>query len=257
MSQRLKDKVAIITGAGLGIGHACAVRFAAEGARVVVNDISAKLADATVAAITEQGGEAIAVEADVTDAAQVQSLVNAAVSHFGRLDILMNNAGGAIPNDYHDADLDEYEQIMDKNLHSVHYGIRAAIPVMVKQGGGCILSVSSGAGLGYVGGLSIYGSAKAGLTHLTRGIAVEYGQKGIRANVIAPGPMDTPGFRAWLETVPNGEAKWNAHVPVGRLGQAEDIANAALFLCSDEASFVNGILMPVDGAVHAQLSSPD
>ena len=170
MSQRLKDKVAIITGAGLGIGHACAVRFAAEGARVVVNDISAKLADATVAAITEQGGEAIAVEADVTDAAQVQSLVNAAVSHFGRLDILMNNAGGAIPNDYHDADLDEYQQIMDKNLHSVHYGIRAAIPVMVKQGGGCILSVSSGAGLGYVGGLSIYGSAKAGLTHLTRGI---------------------------------------------------------------------------------------
>ncbi|NIB37996.1 SDR family oxidoreductase [Pseudomaricurvus alkylphenolicus] len=256
MSQRVKDKVAVVTAAGLGIGRACAVRFASEGAKVVVSDINPDNAAKTVEIITENGGEAVSMITDVTQADQVDALVSDAVAKFGRLDIMVNNAGGALPNQYLDASLEEYHKIMALNMHSVHYGLRAALPVMKEQGGGSIVSMSSGAGLGYCGGLSIYGGAKAGLAHLTRGVAVEYGKYGIRANVISPGPMDTPGLRTWLETLPNGYEKWSEHVPVGRLGLAEDIANAALFLCSDEASFVNGILMPVDGAVHAKLSEP-
>lgn len=257
MGIRLQDKVAIITGAGSGIGRACALRFAAEGARVVVNDIDRTNAMATVERIVAQGGKAIFHGADVTRAEAVQEMVQAAVAHFGRLDILFSNAGGATPTPLERIGPDEYRRLMALNLDSVYYGVHAALPVMLAQGGGVFLSTASGAGLGAVPDLAIYGAAKAGIINLMRSIAVDYGPSGIRANTISPGPMDTPALRAWLDTTPVGATGYAAQVPVGRLGTAEDIAAAAVFLASDEAAFVSGVVLPVDGAIHARLASPN
>lgn len=256
MGNRLDNKIAIITAAGSGIGRACALRFAALGATVVVNDINPELASATVQQIIGSGGQALANTADVTDAAQVGALVEDTAARYGRLDILFNNAGGAFPKATHETSIDEYRRIIALNLDSTFYGIHAALPIMLRQRGGVILSTTSGAGLNVVLQLAAYGAAKAGVINLTRNIAVEYGHAGIRANVISPGPMDTPGLRAWLDTVPGGAERYARQVPSGRLGTAEDIAHVAAFLASDEAAFVNGVVVPVDGGIHAQLATP-
>ncbi len=256
MGARLQDKVAIVTGAAGGIGRACALRFAAAGARVVVNDINAGGAATTVERIVASGGRAIAHGADVTQAQAVQEMVNAALAHFGRLDIMFSNAGGARPTPLHDIDPEEYRRQMALNLDSVYYGVHAALPVMLAQRSGVFLSTSSGAGLAAVPGLAIYGAAKAGIINLMRSVAVEYGAQGIRANTISPGPIDTPQLRAWLDTTPVGAAGYAAQVPLGRLGAPEDIAAAAVFLASDEAAFISGVVLPVDSAIHALLASP-
>lgn len=256
MSQRLANKVAIITAAGSGIGRACALRFAAEGALVVVNDLNAAQAAATVTAIEQAGGRAVAKPADVTDSDQVRALVEDTAAQFGRLDILFNNAGGAFPKATHETSIDEYKKIIALNLDSTFFGIHAALPIMMRQRAGTILSTTSGAGLNVVLQLAAYGAAKAGVINLTRNIAVEYGPYGIRANVISPGPMDTPGLRAWLDTTPGGAAHYAKQIPSGRLGTAEDIAAVAAFLAADESFFVNGAVVPVDGAIHAQLATP-
>jgi len=256
MVNSLDKKIAVITGAGSGIGKACALLFAERGATVVVNDVHGDNAEATVAAIRSRGGNAIAHAADVTDAAQVAQLVTATVARFQRLDVLFNNAGGAFPRPTHETGIDEYRRIIALNLDSMFYGIHAALPVMLRQGHGVILSTTSGAGLNAVLHLAAYGAAKAGVINLTKSIAVEYGHAGIRANVISPGPMDTPALRAWLDTVPGGAAEYARQVPAGRLGTAEDIAHMAAFLASDAAAFVNGVVVPVDGGIHAQLATP-
>lgn len=256
MGTRLNNKVALITGAGSGIGRACALHFAAEGARVVVNDIDPTNAMTTVEQILAQGGQALCQSADVTCPEAVQAMVQAVLNHYGRLDILFSNAGGATPTPLEKVEPEDYRRLMALNLDSVYYGVHAALPVMLAQGSGVFLSTASGAGIGAVTDLAVYGAAKAGLINLMRSVAVDYGPRGIRANTIAPGPMDTPGLRAWLDTTPMGAAGYAAQVPVGRLGTAEDIAAAAVFLASDEAAFVSGVVLPVDGAIHARLASP-
>lgn len=256
MTGRLAGKTAIITGAASGIGLACARRFAMEGAFVYVADLREELARAAVAQIAAADGAATLAVLDVTDAAAVRALIDRAVAERGRLDVLFNNAGGAFPGVTHEMSIAEYERTIALNLHSVFYGVHAVLPIMMRQGGGTILSTSSGAGIGAVEGLAAYGAAKSGLASLMRSIAVEYGHHGIRANTISPGPMDTPALRAWLETVPDGPENYARQVPCNRLGTGEDIAAAAVFLASDEASFVNGVELPVDGAIHAKLASP-
>jgi len=256
MSKPLDNKIAIITAAGSGIGRACALKFAAQGAVVAVNDIDAGQAAATVKTIGDAGGRAVLAIADVTDADQVANMVANTVEQFGHLDILFNNAGGAFPKATHETGIDEYRRIVALNLDSTFYGIHAALPVMLRQRHGVILSTTSGAGLNVVLQLAAYGAAKAGVINLTKNIAVEYGHAGIRANVISPGPMDTPGLRAWLDTVPGGAAAYARQIPCGRLGTAEDIAHVAAFLACDEAAFVNGVVVPVDGGIHAQLATP-
>lgn len=253
----LAGKVAIITAAGAGIGRASAIQFARAGARVIVADISIAAAQETAKIIGTEHGNAIARAADVTQADQVQQLVDATLDQFGRLDVLFNNAGGAFPQPTHTMSLELYRQVIALNLDSVFYGIHAALPAMLQQRAGVILSTSSGAGLNSVLGLAAYGAAKAGVINLMKNIAVEYGPQGIRANAISPGPMDTPGLRGWLETFDDGMARYAAQIPSGRLGTADDIAHAAVFLASDAAQFINGVVLPVDGAIHARLAIPN
>ena len=256
MSGRLAGRISIITGAGSGIGAASARLFAAQGARVVVNDVDPRTAAATVEAIARSGGEAVAHVADVTKPEEVEALVARTVRDLGRLDVFFANAGGAIPEPTESVSLAEYRRLIALNLDSVFFGTQCALRPMMAQKKGVILMTTSGAGLRAVRHLAVYGMAKAGVISLARNIAADYGRYGIRANAISPGPMGTPGFLGWLATVRDGLRRFEAQVPVGRLGTPEDIAHAAVFLASDEASFVNGVTLPVDGGVHAVFASP-
>lgn len=256
MHKRLNGKIALITGAASGIGKASALRFAAEGAVVYANDLKDEALAPVIAQIRDSGGEAVACAADVTDAAAVQAMVDRVVSERGRIDVLFNNAGGDQPSPTADVSVERYRAVIALNLDSVFYGVKAALPAMIEQGGGVILTTSSGAGLNAVDGLAAYGAAKAGAANLMRSIATEYGKHGIRANTISPGPMDTPPFRAFTSTLPGGLVAYAKQVPAGKLGTPEDIAAAAAFLASDDAAFISGVVLPVDGAVHAKLATP-
>lgn len=256
MGERLPGKIAIITGSGRGIGRACANLFAREGASVVVSDIAADTAEEATKSIVEAGGQAICHPADVTDPSQVDGLVERAVSEFGRLDIMFNNAGGALPEVTDEISDEDYRRVIALNLDGVFFGTRAALRLMVRQQSGCILSTTSGAGLGAVSGLASYGMAKAGVVNLAKSVADEYGKHGIRANVVSPGPIASEGFLAYLDSVEGLRQKMEDGVPVRRLGLPEDIANAALFLASDEASYVTGVVIPVDGGIACRYPTP-
>jgi NAD(P)-dependent dehydrogenase (short-subunit alcohol dehydrogenase family) len=260
MSGRLANKITIITGSGSGIGRASALRFAQEGASVIVNDIDRDGAEETVRLIAEAAfqtdGQVVAHPADVTDPEQVEDLVARAIKDHGRLDVMFNNAGGARPEPTMDMPVDAYRKIIELNLDGVFYGTQSALRVMVPQKSGCILMTTSGAGLGAVHHLAAYGMAKAGVVNLGKSVAAEYGRHGIRSNVISPGPMGSPGFLSWLDTIEGGRERFEAEVPVRRLGTPEDIAHAAVFLASDEASFVSGIVVPVDGGISSQYPTP-
>ncbi len=256
MGDRLLGKITIVTGSGRGIGRACAARFAREGATVVVNDVSARDAEETTRRIVDAGGRAVCHQADVTSSEQVDGLVEGAVSDFGRLDVMFNNAGGALPEVTDRISDDDYRRVLALNLDGVFFGTRAALRVMLPRRSGCILITTSGAGLGAVPGLATYGMAKAGVISLARSVADEYGQHGIRANVISPGPIASEGFLAYLDSSPGLRQRMEEGVPVRRLGTPEDIANAALFLASDEASFVTGVVVPVDGGIASRYPTP-
>ncbi len=255
-ARRLEGRVAIVTGAGSGIGRATASKLASEGALVVVNDINAEGAARTVDEIVAAGGLAEARPGNVTIAAEVDALVDDTVARHGRLDVLHNNAGGATTAGIVEMTDEQFLHDIALNLHSVFFGIRAGLRAMAPQGRGSIISTSSGAGLGAVPGLAAYGAAKAAVIMLTRNAAVEYAHTGVRINAIAPGSMGTPAFAQWLDTMPIGLAGYEAQIPQNRLGRAGEIADAACWLASDESSYVNGAVIPVDGGCWAKLASP-
>jgi NAD(P)-dependent dehydrogenase (short-subunit alcohol dehydrogenase family) len=252
----LEGKVAVVTGAGSGIGRACALRMAAAGAAIVVNDLDPEAAQAVVSRIASAGGRASALAADVTQPDTADALVAHAVEHFGSLSIFHTNAGGAMPTSTDQTSDSLYREIMQLNLDAVWLGAQAALRSMLPAGGGTILATSSGAGVGAAYGLAAYGAAKAGVIQLVRSLAVEYGSRGIRANAVVPGAIETPGLLAWLDTLPGGHARFAGQIPQGRLGRAADIAEAVTFLASDAASYINGVALPVDGGTVAKLASP-
>jgi len=249
----LTGKVAVVTGAASGIGRACVERFLAEGARVVAGDIDSdgleQLAAAADASLSVLPG-------DVADPATSEALADAAVETYGAIDVFYANAGGSIPTPLTDLAFDELRAILALNLESVWHGAQAALARMIPRRSGCILATSSGAGLGAVEGLAAYGAAKSGVQALVKSLALEHGPLGIRACAIAPGPIATPGLLGYLDSLPGGRDAFAAQLPLRRLGHPEEIAAAAAFLASDQASYISGVTLPVDGAVHAQLFQP-
>ncbi len=264
MPGRLADKVAIVTGAGSvgagwGNGRAAAVLFAREGARVVIVDRDAAAAAETVRLIEGEGHEVFVVEADVTDPAAVDAVRDAALERFDRVDVLLNNVGGSITGGVVDMSVDDFRRQIDLNLTSVFIVCKAVLPVMIERGGGAVVNVGSIGGMRHLGHDHVgYSAGKAALVQFTRQIAVRHAADGIRCNTVVPGMIDTPLLehrvsrqegRADLATLRN-EAR--TRVPLGRRGDAWDVAYAALFLASDEARYVTGTEILVDGGLMAR-----
>lgn len=259
MTSRLDGKVALITGAGSGMGRAAAELFAGEGARVVVTDVVDDAGAATVDAIRRAGGEATYVRADVAQWDDCVAMVRAATDAYGALHVLYNNAGVFPADDGGVLDTPEttWNRVMEINLKGVWLGCRAGIPAMLESGGGSIVNVASFVALvGAATAQIAYTSSKGGVLAMTREIAVEYARQGIRANALCPGPIETPLLQELLSD-PARRARRMVHIPMGRLGRAEELAKAALFLASDDASFMTGAALVVDGGITAAYVTPE
>lgn len=251
---RLAGKVALITGAGMGIGRATAQLFAREGARVVVADYDADSGRETVALIHHQGGEATFIQANISQPEQVRAMIQEAIRTYGRIDILHNNAGIDLPQATNvvATKIDDWDRILDVNLKGVFLCSKYAIPELMKAGGGVIINTASIAGLVPMKQEAAYGASKAGLVLLTKQMARDYAQYGIRVNNICPGPMEKPTRHRldYLQTDRAAFAKrqsFSEEIPLGRMCQPDDIAQAVLFLASDEASMITGADLVVDG----------
>lgn len=253
MAGLVAGKVALVTGASSGIGRATALAFAREGAKVVVADVTVEGGEETVALIKKAGGEAIFVKTDVSKAAEVEALVNKAVATYGRLDCAHNNAGiaGNSKTVVDDTE-DNWDRILAINLKGVWWCMKYEIAQMLKQGGGAIVNTASDAGLIGVRRGGAYVASKHGVVGLTKTAALEYAKAGIRVNCVCPGPIDTPMLQGIGGRNQQVMEKMAAAQPGGRLGKPEEIAEAAVWLCSDAASFITGLPMPVDGGYMAQ-----
>ena len=257
MTQRLRDRVAVVTGAASGAGRAMALRCASEGAAVLCADVNEDGLAKTVASIEAAGGRAAARRVDVSDEPEVEAMLSEAVERFGRLDVLMNNAaiGSSAAN---------WQRTIAVNLEGVYHGLRHGAALLARQGGGAIVSTASAGALvalpnqrlpedggplpsGPIG----YVAAKAGVLGLTRQFAVVYGRRGVRVNAIAPGGIDTPMLRGGTDFCEGDPHPADAIHPLGRIGRPSEIAAAAVFLASDEAAFITGVVLPVDGGYTA------
>jgi NAD(P)-dependent dehydrogenase (short-subunit alcohol dehydrogenase family) len=256
---RLDGKVALITGAASGMGRCAAELFASEGARVVVADYADDAGRETAAAINTAGGQASFVRADVSKAADCDAMVQHALDTYGALHVLYNNAGVFPADDGGVLDTPEstWERVMEINLKGVWLGCKAGIPAMLQSGGGSIINVASFVAIvGAATAQIAYTTSKGGVLSMTREMAVEYGRRGIRANALCPGPIETP-LLAELMSDPARRARRLVHIPMGRLGRAEELAKAALFLASDDSSFMTGASLVVDGGITAAYVTPE
>lgn len=249
----LENKVALVTGGGSGIGRACALAFAREGAKIVVADVVVRGGEETVQMIREAGGESIFVKTDVSKPADVEALVKRAVDTYGRLDCGINNAGiegiNAPTADYTE---ENWDRVININLKGVWLCMKYEIPEMQKQGGGSIVNMASVAGLVGFQGMPAYCASKGGIIQLTKVAALDYAKAGIRVNAVCPGVIRTPMVERLTGGNPEAEAQFTAIEPVGRMGTPEEIAESVVWLCSDAASFVTGHPMVVDGGLVAQ-----
>jgi NAD(P)-dependent dehydrogenase (short-subunit alcohol dehydrogenase family) len=253
MAGLVTGKVALVTGAGSGIGRASALTFAREGAKVIVSDVVVEGGEETVRMIKQAGGEALFVKTDVAKAVEVEALISKAVEAYGRVDCAHNNAGiGGNAASVADDTEENWERILAINLKGVWLCMKYEIPQMLKQGGGTIVNTASDAGLIGVRRGGAYVASKHGVVGLTKTAALEYAKAGIRVNAVCPGPIDTPLLRRMTDRRPRVVEQMVAAQPGGRLGQPEEIAEAVVWLCSDAASFVTGLPMPVDGGYMAQ-----
>jgi 3-oxoacyl-[acyl-carrier protein] reductase len=248
---RVQDKSIIVTGAGQGIGKGIALRLAAEGAKVVVNDIDAGLGESVVKEIVDAGGTASFVAADVTNSAQVKALVDATVQRYGRLDVMVNNAGWTHRNrPALDVPEDEFDKCYAVNVKSVYLATVHATPVFRTQGGGAFINIASTAGVRPRPGLTWYNGSKGAVIVTSKSLAAELGPDNIRGNCVNPVFNPETGLSAEFAGGPLTDerlAKFRATIPLGRFSTALDVANAVLYLASDEAAFISGVCIEVDG----------
>jgi NAD(P)-dependent dehydrogenase (short-subunit alcohol dehydrogenase family) len=247
---RLEEQVAIVTGAGSGIGRAIAATFAREGARVIVADRYGERADQTVEAISRAGGVALPVTSDVARAQDVERMVQRAQSAYGRVDILVNNAGLSLGDDILAIDEATWDFNLAVVLKSVYLCSRAVLPLFLARSSGAIVNIASVNGLAAYGE-EAYSAAKAGVINLTKNMAVKYGPAGVRVNCICPGTIRTPAFDEVLAQDPQLFARLARWYPLGRVGEPQDVANAALFLASADAAWITGAALNVDGGLSA------
>jgi len=256
---RLQDKVALITGAGSGIGRESALRFAQEGAKIVVVDVNDAGGEETVAQVQAAGGEAIYVHADVSQGSEAANMVAMAEAQFGRLDILFNNAGISHIDDDDAIHTEEsvWDLTMAINVRGVFLGCKYGIPALHRAGGGSIINTASFvAVLGAATPQLAYTSSKGAVLAMTRELAAIHARQNIRVNALCPGPLRTELLMKYLNTEARRQRRL-VHIPMGRFGEAKEIANAALFLASDEASFVTGTTFLVDGGITAAYTTPE
>ncbi|MEF8795049.1 MAG: glucose 1-dehydrogenase [Salinivenus sp.] len=252
---QLADKTALITGAAMGIGRACALRFAEEGAQLVVADVDAEAGRSVVDEIREDGGEAHFVEVDVRRRADNERMIDDCRDAYGRLDILFCNAGITLPKTLPESSDEEIDEVFDVNVKGLMYAARHAIPIMqAQEDGGSILFTASKTGLVAQKDSPVYCASKGAAVLLAKALALDYAQDDIRVNALCPGVIDTPMLRRFADAMPDPEAAWREYEqeqPIGRLGTPEECADAALWLVSDHASFITGVALPVDGGFTA------
>jgi 7-alpha-hydroxysteroid dehydrogenase len=241
---RLDGHVAVVTGAGAGIGRGIARVFSGAGASIVVSDLKAETAEAVAAEIVADGGEAVGLACDVTQEADLEAVVKTALDRFGKLSILVNNAGGGGPKPF-DMPMDTFRWAYELNVFSLFRLTQLAAPHMAAAGEGAVLNISSMAGENKNQRMASYASSKAAVNHLTRNIAFDLGAMSIRVNAIAPGAIKTDALASVLN--PEIEKAMLKHTPLGRLGEADDIAYAALFLCAPASSWISGQVLTVSG----------
>lgn len=248
MTKLMDGKAGLVTGAGGGIGRASALAFSREGAKVMVSDFNEETGKETVALIREAGGEAEFFKCDVSDEEQVKALVEATVSTFGKMDYAHNNAAITSLNaPIGELDTAGLERVMKVNLYSVFYCLKYQVNAMAEQGGGAIVNTVSTSGLIGNENISPYNASKFGVVGVTKSAAMEYGRKGIRINGVAPGMTMTPMIQDFHDKNPEYFARLEAAIPLGAIAQPEDQANAAVWLCSDQARMITGVILPVDG----------
>lgn len=250
---RLENKVALITGGGSGIGRGIAEMFAQEGAKVIVLDVDVAGGQETAEKINGAGGEARFMRADISNAEDIQGAVSGVVATWGRLDVLVNNAGIVREGSVTETSIDDWDRVMGINLRGTFLCSRFALEPMIAQGAGAIINIGSVGGLRGSRGLAAYSTAKAGVINLTRQLAVDYGRHGIRVNCICPGTIVTPMHRIWYspEEQEATLAEWSRNRPLNMAGEPTDIAYPAVYLASDEARFVTGSVIVVDGGATA------
>jgi NAD(P)-dependent dehydrogenase (short-subunit alcohol dehydrogenase family) len=256
----LEGRVAVITGAGRGQGLAAARLFVREGAKVVINDIDQGSVDQAVASINEDGGQAVGARGDVADGEAVRGVLAKAADAFGGLDILYNNAGvgfsakermGIAMDDILSCTEADWRRILDINLTGVFLFCKYGIPMLIERGGGVVINTASIAGLRGGPSAHAYSASKAGVIQLTKAVAVTYGQRGVRANCICPGVIDTEMIQSHMLNAEGAREAIGRRTPVGRIGTADDIAQLALYLASDSSGFLSGQAIAIDGGVTA------
>lgn len=256
---RLDGKVAVITGGGSGMGKIASELFASEGAKVVLTDVNDEAGEAAAARIVAGGGDAAYVHADVSKESEAEAMVQTAVERFGGLHILYNNAGVMLPDDGSVDTTDEriWDITLGVNVKGVAFGCKFGVPAMIASGGGSIINVASFvAWLGAATSQTAYTASKGAVLAMTREIAVEYARKGVRCNALCPGPIETPLLMQLLSDEQKKQRRF-VHIPMGRLGQAEELAKAALFLASDDSSYMTGASLIVDGGITAAYVTPE
>jgi NAD(P)-dependent dehydrogenase (short-subunit alcohol dehydrogenase family) len=256
---RLDGKVALITGGASGMGMVASRLFASEGARVLLTDVADGAGEAVANEIESTGGEAAYVHADVSNEADAKHMVDAAVERFGGLHVLYNNAGVMLPDDgsVHLTDASIWDTTLAINVKGVAFGCKYGVPALIESGGGSIINVASFvAWLGAATSQTAYTASKGAVLAMTREIAVEYARKGVRCNALCPGPIETPLLMELLSDEARRRRRL-VHIPMGRLGQAEELAKAALFLASDDSSYMTGASLIVDGGITAAYVTPE